>query len=180
MKERFDLVLSGGIVVRGCGHFRKDVGVRNGRIAAVEDDLGGADSSRTIDVRGRYVLPGIIDAHTHPYYEDDFASLPEVAAWGGTTTVIHYAYAFPGQTVKFALDQALETARKESCLDFALHLGLFEVEKQYGQIPHAFPYGVKSFKMFMTYAKLGRMTSDYFLTASMDLVAENGDRKSVV
>lgn len=173
MEKKYEIIVTGGLVVRGNGVFRKDIGISGGKITTLEDDLGSLPAERKIDASGSYVFPGIIDAHTHPYYEDDFESLPMTAAWGGTTTVIHYAYAFPGMTVKAALDDALATAKKVSPLDFALHLGLFEVEKQYTQIPEAFPYGVKSFKMFMTYAKLGRMTSDYFLTASMDLVAEN-------
>ncbi|HXZ38408.1 MAG TPA: amidohydrolase family protein, partial [Thermodesulfobacteriota bacterium] len=65
-------------------------------------------------------------------------------------------------------------ASRASYLDFGLHLGLFQVERQYQQIPDAFRFGVRTFKMFMTYSKLGRFTSDYYLTASFDLIGKHG------
>ncbi len=172
-RGKLDLIVKNGLVVTGKGYQNSTLGIVSGKIAAIGEELSEAEAKEVIDASGMYVLPGFIDAHTHPYYEDDFVSLPQVAAYGGTTTVIHYAYAFPGETVEQALDTAFEKA-KGSCIDYAFHLGLFQVEKQYMDIPRAFPYGVKSFKMFMTYAKLGRMTTDYYLAAAMDLAAAHG------
>ena len=43
-----------------------DVVIRDGRIAAVGPDLGATSGARRIDVRGRYLIPGLIDSHTHP------------------------------------------------------------------------------------------------------------------
>ena len=171
--HRYDLILKDGMLVTGKGFTHCSVGIRNGKIESIGEEVRNGEAKEVIDASGMYVLPGFVDAHTHPYYEDDFTALPQIAAFGGTTTVIHYAYAFPGDSVRQALDKAFESAGS-SCIDYAFHLGLFEVEKQYADIPHAFPYGVKSFKMFMTYAKLGRMTNDYYLAAAMDLVAEHG------
>jgi len=173
VKKDLDMVIMGGLVVSGKGIEKKDVGVKNGRIEKVEDDLASFSASTTLNVHGKLILPGIIDVHTHPYYEDDFETLPFTAAWGGVTTLIHYAYAFPGMNAVETIEDAIEKGSKVSCLDFALHLGFLDIEEQYTQIPKAFPYGVRSFKMFMAYAKLGRMTTDYFLTAAMDLIAEN-------
>jgi hypothetical protein len=171
--RKYDLILKDGMLVTGKGFTHCSVGILNGKIESIGEEVRNGEAKEVIDASGMYVLPGFVDAHTHPYYEDDFTSLPQIAAFGGTTTVIHYAYAFPGDSVRQALDKAFESAGS-SCIDYAFHLGLFEVEKQYADIPHAFPYGVKSFKMFMTYAKLGRMTNDYYLAAAMDLVAEHG------
>jgi N-acyl-D-aspartate/D-glutamate deacylase len=60
-----DLVLRGGTVVDGTGSAPEvaDVGIRNGRIAA----LGPVDepARTTLDVGGRIVCPGFIDIHTH-------------------------------------------------------------------------------------------------------------------
>ena len=171
--QRYELIIRGGMLVTAKGFKHCSVGVLNGKVESIEEEMKEGEAKEVIDASGMYVLPGFVDAHTHPYYEDDFSTLPQVAAYGGTTTVIHYAYAFPGESVRQALDKAFENAGS-SCIDYAFHLGLFEVEKQYTDIPRAFPYGIKSFKMFMTYAKLGRMTNDYYLAAAMDLVAEQG------
>jgi imidazolonepropionase-like amidohydrolase len=43
-----------------------DVVLRDGRIAAVGPNLGATAGARRIDVRGRYLIPGLIDSHTHP------------------------------------------------------------------------------------------------------------------
>ena len=174
MAAEFDLLLKGGMVVTGEGLFLHDVAVRGEKIARVGPQIPGDAARETLDVGGKYIFPGIIDVHSHPLYEDDFEATSLTAAWGGTTTLIHYAYAFPGQTVAEALETAISEGSRASYLDFGLHLGLFQVERQYQKIPDAFRFGVRTFKMFMTYAKLGRFTSDYYMTASFDLIAKHG------
>lgn len=64
--ERFDLLISGGRVFDGTGAPWRlaDVGLRDGRIAAV-GDLAGAEAARVIDAAGLYVAPGFIDGHSH-------------------------------------------------------------------------------------------------------------------
>ena len=174
MDGAYDLLLSGGLVVSGNGMVRSDLAIRNGQTVRMEPEIPSGAAREVIDVKGKLILPGVIDVHTHPYYEDDFEATSLTAAWGGTTTLIHYAYAFPGDRVAEAIEKAIAVARRVSYLDFGLHVGLFEVEKQYRQIPDAFQLGVRTFKMFMTYAKLGRMTTDYYLAAAMDLIAKHG------
>jgi dihydropyrimidinase len=174
MADEYDLLLKGGIVVTGQGLFSHDVAVCGEKIARVEPQIPKSSAGETLDIAGKFIFPGIIDVHSHPLYEDDFEATSLTAAWGGTTTLIHFAYAFPGQTVSEAIEKAISEGSRASYLDFGLHLGLFQVEKQYQEIPDAFRFGVRTFKMFMTYAKLGRFTSDYYMTASFDLIAKHG------
>ena len=42
----------------------RDVGIAAGRIAAVEPTLS-AEAASTLDARGKLVVPGLIDMHTH-------------------------------------------------------------------------------------------------------------------
>jgi len=174
MPDSFDLLLKGGILVRGNGLFAHDLAVQGEKIVAVEPRIPAISAKKVIEIPGMYLLPGVIDVHTHPLYEDDFAKTAITAAWGGTTTMVHYAYAFPGKNVKETISAAVAEASRLSCLDFGFHVGLFQVEKQYPQIPDAFELGVRTFKMFMTYQKLGRMTSDYYLMAAFDLIGRSG------
>jgi len=174
MTEGFDLLIKDGTLVSGKGLFARDLAIRGEKIAAVEPRLPKTSARRVVEIPGMYLLPGVIDVHTHPLYEDDFAHTAITAAWGGTTTLVHYAYAFPGKNVKETLCDAIAEASRASCLDFGLHVGLFQVENQYRQIPDAFDLGVRTFKMFMTYQKLGRMTSDYYLMAAFDLIGRCG------
>ena len=64
--QGFDVLIRGGRVLDGSGNpwFYQDIGVRDGRIVAV-GDLGEAEASRVIDASGLYVMPGIIDIHSH-------------------------------------------------------------------------------------------------------------------
>ncbi len=64
----FDLVLSGATIVDPSRqkNGKGDIGIRNGRIAAVSDRLE-AGAHTTIDVSGKYLTPGWIDLHAHVY-----------------------------------------------------------------------------------------------------------------
>jgi N-acyl-D-amino-acid deacylase len=89
MSEPFDLLIEGGTVIDGtrAPRFDADVGVRDGRIAAV-GDLKGQPARQRLDARGRIVAPGFIDAHTH----DDVALLAQPGmdfkVSQGVTTVV--------------------------------------------------------------------------------------------
>jgi dihydroorotase len=63
---RYDLIIKGGRVLDPSRKLdgMRDVGVARGRIAAIEANLA-ADAADTIDARGKLVVPGLIDIHTH-------------------------------------------------------------------------------------------------------------------
>ncbi|HUH12060.1 MAG TPA: amidohydrolase family protein [Longimicrobiales bacterium] len=97
----FDVVLLGGAVMDGTGNpwFYADVGIRDGRIAAI-GDLRGADAARTVDARGQLVLPGFIDIHSHAddgarasggFRDEDarYRAAPNLVAQGVTTVVVN-------------------------------------------------------------------------------------------
>ena len=173
MTEPFDLILTGGVVVTGQGMRRLDVGVFSGRVAAMADDLSTKSAIQHFDVSSRLVFPGVIDVHVHPVYTDNMEQCSYAAAYGGTTTLIHFAYARPGQGLVDALEKYLQEG-ETSRLDYGLHCGLFEAQKQVPQIPEAMKLGVNSFKFFMTYIKQGWYTDDYQLMKAMDILASHG------
>jgi dihydroorotase len=65
----FDLLLRGGHVICPASGLNgiMDVGIRNGHIAAVQSDILPSSAKEVSDVRGKLVLPGLIDTHAHVY-----------------------------------------------------------------------------------------------------------------
>ncbi|HDQ13371.1 MAG TPA: hypothetical protein ENN41_00960 [Sediminispirochaeta sp.] len=168
-----DIVIKNGFVIRPEETRVADIGITGERIA----EIGPASSlsgKKTLDAEGMYVLPGVIDPHTHPVYLDSIQDLSKTAVWGGVTTVIHYAYAKPGQSQLEVIKKWKKEGQETSFIDFALHGGLFEAIKQIEELPDCFKEGVSSYKMFMSYAKLGWMTDDYALTKAMDVIGRLG------
>ena len=168
-----DTLIRNGRVVTADGVRRADIAISGETIDRIEPEISG-HADRVIDASGLLVFPGVIDAHTHPVYLDDLESLPVTAAHGGVTTVIHYAYAKPGEGLMETLHRFREESLSASVLDFALHGGLFDPAHQSHEIPDAFELGVTSHKMFMTYAKLGWMTDDYQLMRTLDIIGRTG------
>jgi N-acyl-D-amino-acid deacylase len=66
MAAVFDLVVAGGQVIDGtrAARVRADVGVKDGRIAAV-GDLTTASAKQRVEAAGKIVAPGFIDVHNH-------------------------------------------------------------------------------------------------------------------
>ena len=92
MANEFDLIITGGRVIDPANNIDglNDVGVKDGKIAAVGNNLdsNGAD---TIDATGKLVIPGMIDTHAHVYehVSGRFGMNPDlVGVRSGVTTVI--------------------------------------------------------------------------------------------
>ncbi|NUO79584.1 D-aminoacylase [candidate division KSB1 bacterium] len=86
---QFDLLIQNGRIIDGSGNpwFRGDVGIRDGRIAAI-GKLAASDAQRVIAAEGLAVAPGFIDVHTH--VEDGIRKRPtaENFLFDGVTTII--------------------------------------------------------------------------------------------
>ena len=85
----YDLLIRNGRVIDGSGNpaFRADLGIKNGRIAAV-GDFSAATAAQTIDARNRVVTPGFIDVHVHVEGNIERSPHAENFVRDGVTTVI--------------------------------------------------------------------------------------------
>lgn len=91
--EFCDLVLRGGSLVDAQGSRAVDLAIRGGRVAAHLGRGQPIAALATIDAAGRYILPGLVDAHAHLRepgltHKEDFASGTMAAAAGGVTTIL--------------------------------------------------------------------------------------------
>jgi dihydroorotase len=68
-QAQYDVVLKGGRMIdpkNGIDAVR-DVAIRDGKIAAVADEIAASSAKRAIDVKGLFVTPGLVDIHVHVY-----------------------------------------------------------------------------------------------------------------
>ena len=162
MSSHFDTIIRGGTVVTAGDSVRCDVGIRDGKVAALGIDLGTAD--RVIDAAGKLVMPGGIDSHVHisqPSGEgivmaDDFESATRSAALGGTTTVMPFVLQEKGVPLRRTVEAYHALAAGECHVDTSFHLIVNEPsEAVLGQeLPALVEDGYTSFKIFMTYEGL--------------------------
>jgi len=99
-EARFDLVLRGGRVLDpACGlDAMMDVAIAGGRVAAVAPSIPARAARRTLSVRDRLVIPGMIDTHAHIYEHvtGSFGLNPDlVGVRAGVTTVVDQGGAGP-------------------------------------------------------------------------------------
>ena len=157
----FDLVVSNARVATAADVFECDIGVKDGRVAALARGLTG---KRVIDAAGRWVLPGGVDSHCHldqPMTDgsrmaDDFRSGTISAACGGTTTVIPFACQQKGQSLRAAVDDYHRRADGKAVIDYAFHLIVSDPTPDVlrNELPQLIAEGYTSFKIYMTYDDL--------------------------
>src|SRR6478752_9115880 len=125
---KYDLIIRNGTIVTASDSCRADVGIRQGRIVAIGDELQGSDDE--FDASGKLVLPGGIDSHVHisqpsgPGIEmaDDFESATCAAAFGGNSTVMPYCLQQKGQSLRAALTDYHALAKGQCYIDHSFHL----------------------------------------------------------
>ena len=176
----FDLIVRGGTVVAGSDVVACDIGVRDGRIVSLGEDLGTAD--HMIDASGRLVLPGGIDSHVHiaqpsgpdVVQSDDFESGSRSAAFGGNTTILPFCLQEGGQTLRQAVQDYHAKADGECYTDYGFHLIISDpTPTVLGQeLPALIKDGYSSFKVFMTYEGLA-LTDEQILKV-MTVARETG------
>jgi dihydropyrimidinase len=159
----FDLIIKGGTVATAADTFNSDVGIRDGRIAALAQDLG-SDAAEIINANGKLILPGGIDSHVHIaqpsgpgiVMADDFASATRSAAFGGNTTVMPFCLQEKGQGLRQALKHYHALAEGQCYVDVSFHMIISDpTSTVLGQeLPALVDDGYTSFKVFMTYEGL--------------------------
>lgn len=162
MSDRFDLVVRNALAVTAADAQRCDIGVRDGRIAALAERLGPGE--RELDAAGRTVTPGGVDGHCHldqpmpapMRMADDFESGTRSAACGGTTTVIPFAAQQKERSLRAAVEEYHRRASGKAAVDYAFHMIVTDPSPTVlgEELPALIREGYTSFKLYMTYDDL--------------------------
>lgn len=160
--QAFDLVVRGGTVATAADVFEADVGVIDGGVVALGQNLSAG--KKEIDARGKLVLPGGVDSHCHIEQRsstgvmcaDDFYSGTVSAAHGGTTTIIPFAAQHRGQSLLDVVKEYHDAAGPKAVIDYAFHLIVSDPRPEVlaDELPGLIQRGYTSFKVYMTYDKL--------------------------
>ena len=165
-----------GTVVSGRGTRRADVLVEILQVGRnLSDPL-----ARAIDVSGKLLMPGFIDAHTHFDLDvcntttaDDFDSGTKSAIRGGTTTIVDFACPNKGESLHHGLDLWHRKADGKCWCDYGFHMTIddwnAEIEKE---IDDMYAAGISSFKMYMTYPAM--MIGDEAMYKALKKLKEKG------
>ncbi|HTN98560.1 MAG TPA: dihydroorotase [Nordella sp.] len=127
MAVSYDLVLKAGTVVNQDGAGLRDVGIRDGRIAAV-GSLAGTSAGEIVDCTGLHILPGVIDSQVHfrepgAEHKEDLETGSRAAVAGGVTGVFEMPNTKPLTTSAEALADKIKRASNRMFCDFAFYMG---------------------------------------------------------
>ena len=181
--NRYDLIIRKGTVVLQSGSSQLDIGIRNGKITALGENLAFSEHTPIYEAEHLTIFPGMIDAHVHfnePVlgHWEGFATGSASLAAGGCTTYIDMPLNGVPPTVRLsALKLKLEAAAGQSVVDYALWGGL--VPGNIGQLEELAKAGVIGFKAFMTCPggegeDIFREVDDYTLFEGMKEIARLG------
>lgn len=144
LPQTYDLILKGGTVVNQDGEGVRDLGIRNGRFAAI-GDLSQASAAEVTDCRGLHLLPGVMDTHVHfrepgLTHKEDLESGSRGAVLGGVTAVFEMPNTIPSTTSAETLADKVRRGHHRMHCDFAFYVGatrentheLAELERQPG------------------------------------------------
>ena len=91
-QDKFDLLIKGGELFDPSQSLRakRDIGMRFGKIEALEADIPATRALRVLDASGKVVVPGLVDLHSHVYPYGSALGIPadELVPYQGSTTMV--------------------------------------------------------------------------------------------
>jgi dihydropyrimidinase len=174
-------LIKNGRIITAVDDYVADILIENETIALIGLKLE-MEADKTIDAKGKLVIPGGIDAHTHldmPFggttSADDFFTGTRAAAFGGTTTIIDFAIQAKGTSIIEALDTWHAKAAGKAVIDYSFHMIVTDLPKQrLTEVKRLIDNeGVTSFKLFMAYPGV-LLVDDGTIFRAMNFAGEHG------
>jgi dihydropyrimidinase len=161
-------IVRGGTVVTAVDQFPADVLIDGEEIAAV-GALGDVDAE-VVDATGCFVLPGLIDNHTHmamPFGGtrsiDDYDTGTRAAAAGGTTCIVDFVIQQHPGGLRSSLEEWQERASGAAHVDYGFHMAITEADEgTFADMDAIVAEGICTFKVFLAYRGVLMVTDDLF------------------
>ena len=161
-------LVQGGTVVTATQSSLADVLIDGDEIVAV-GSLGDVDAD-VIDATGCYVLPGLIDNHTHmampfggTHSIDDYDTGTRAAAAGGTTCIVDFVIQQHPDGLRSSLDEWQDRASGAAHVDYGFHMAITEADEgTFADMEPMVEEGICSFKVFLAYKGVLMVTDDLF------------------
>ncbi len=175
------VLIRGGRIVTAADDYVADLFIEDETITLIGASLD-VSADKVIDARGKYVLPGCIDPHTHldmPFGGtvtiDDVESGQISAAFGGTTCHVDFIIQPQGATFAAAFDEWRSKANGKQMIDMGYHMAITDLEnggtlEELASLPDQ---GITSYKLFMAY-KGALMVDDATLYRAMEVASKSG------
>lgn len=174
-------LIKNGRVITAVDDYMGDVLIEGEKISVIGTKLE-MQADKVIDAKGKYVIPGGIDPHTHmdmPFggttSADDFETGTFAAAHGGTTTIVDFAIQSRGQSLYDALDTWHAKAQGKAAIDYGFHMIATDLPRERVKELKKLisDEGVTSFKMFMAYPGV-LLVDDATIFRAMTAAGEDG------
>src|SRR5687767_1040860 len=176
-------LITNGTIVTADGSHDADMLIDGETIAAIGSGLeaAGLSADETIDAKGRYVIPGGIDVHTHmelpfggTFAKDTFETGTRAAAFGGTTTIVDFAVQSRGKSLREGLDAWHAKAEGNAVADYGFHMIMSDVnDATLKEMDGLVEEGVPDFKLFTAYPGVF-YSDDGAIFRAMQRTATNG------
>jgi dihydropyrimidinase len=152
------LLIKNGRVITAVDDYFADIFIENETITTIGKQLD-IPADEVIDAKGKLVIPGGIDPHTHfdmPFggtvSADDFETGTRAAAHGGTTTIVDFAIQAKGTSTIAALDTWHEKAQGKTAIDYGFHMIITDMDdERISEMSKLANEGITSYKLFMAY-----------------------------
>jgi len=151
-------LIKSGNIITASEIYTADILIEGEKITAIGRDLKTGTDTQIVDAKGKNVLPGGVDVHTHfdlPMFgtvsSDDHYTGHKAAAFGGTTTVVD----FIAQDKESLIENVQiwhQKADNKAAIDFSFHMNITQFNKKVAkEIPLLHKEGINSLKVFTAY-----------------------------
>ena len=157
----FDLILKNGTLVNEGQIFESDIAIKGDRIEKIAPSID-AESKDTIDLHGKYVIPGLIDDQVHfrepgLTHKGEIATESKAGLAGGVTSYFEMPNVNPTTTTNENLTKKFQLASTRSASNYSFHLGASNTNIE--EIKKADIHQAAGLKVFMG-ASTGHMLVD--------------------